>query len=143
LWEDDEDMERFEASVERFFSQAFSEIESPLFDVESKTLKPLFRLEINDEWVIVAFDLPGAKKEDIEVTCTEDVISVEAEMRRPVSLRVSANKNKPARFERYAKKIRLPVRVDPDKGTAKYRNGMVVVKLPILRGGKAVKIPHR
>jgi len=143
MWEDDEDAEGLETSIDRFFSRAFSDVASSLFDVESKTLKPLFRLEINDEWVVVAFDLPGVKREDIEVMCTEDTLSVEAKMRKPVTLTVSGNKNRPALFERYTKKILLTVRVDPNKCTARYRNGMVVVKLPILRAGKAVKIPDR
>lgn len=143
MWEDDDEIERFEIGVDRFFAQAFSAMENSFFDLESKTLKPLFRLELDDEWVSVTFDLPGVRKEDVEVTCTENMISLEAEMSKPVSLRVSGNKNRPALFERYTKKIQLPVRVDPEKGTAKYRNGMIVVKLPIMRRGKSVKILDR
>jgi HSP20 family protein len=141
MWEDeDDDGERTETSIDRFFSRIFADIDNPLFDVQSKSLKPLFRLEISDENVMVALDLPGVKKEDIKITCTEDLVSVDAEIRKAVALRVAGTSGRSTRFERYSKKIRLPVRVDPNGASAKYRNGMVVVKLPILRTGKAVKI---
>ncbi len=143
MWDDDEEIEPFETSIDRFLSRAFSGMDDPLFDTESRALRPLFRLEMSEGWVTVVFDLPGVKKEDVEVTCTEDMVSIEAEMRHAVSMRVSAGRSGIARFERYTKKVLLPVKVDPDKGTARYKNGMVVVKLPVLRGGKAVKILDR
>jgi len=141
MWEDEDDeAERGETSIDRFFSRVFAEIDNPLFDLQSRSLKPLFRVEITDEFVVVALDLPGVKKKDIEITCTEEVVSVEAGMSKPAALRASGASKKPTTFVRYSKRIRLPVRVDPNKASAKYRNGMVVVKLPILRTGKAIKI---
>jgi len=141
MWEDeDDDADRPPTSIERFFSQVFAGVEDPLFDIQTRSLKPLFRLEVSDDSVIIAFDLPGVKKEDIEITCTEELVSVEAEIRRAVALRVSGTSSRTTRFERYSKKIRLPVPVDPNRASARYRNGMVVVKLPILRTGKAIKI---
>ncbi len=141
MWEDeDDDTERPGTSIDRFFSQVFAEVENPLFDVQSKSLKPLFRLEVSDDSVIIALDLPGVKKKDIEITCTEEMVSVEAEIRKAVALRVSGTSSRTTRFERYSKKIMLPIRVDPNRASAKYRNGMVVLKLPIMRTGKAIKI---
>ncbi len=139
MWEDDED-EYPETSMNRFFSRVFAESEDPLFDVQSRSLRPLFRVEVNEEFVVVAMDLPGVRKEDITVTCTEELVSLEAEMKKPVALRVSGAGARATRFERYSKKVRLPVRVVPEKATAKYKNGVIVVKLPILRTGKAIKI---
>lgn len=61
-------------------------------------------------------------------------------MTRPVKLRVSTGQVERREFARYSKRIVLPVRVDPDKGTAKFRNGIVVVKLPRHHEGKSVQI---
>jgi HSP20 family protein len=141
MWDDEnDDSERPESSIDRFFSQVFAQMDNPLFDIQSRSLKPLFRLEVGEEDVVIALDLPGVRKEDVEVTCTEDLVSVDAEIRKAVALRVSGTRARAARYERYSKKIRLPVRVDPNRASAKYRNGIVVIKLPILRTGKAVKI---
>jgi len=57
-----------------------------------------------------------------------------------VKLRVSAGHAEREEFARYSKRIVLPVRVDPSKGTAKFRNGIVVVKLPRYHEGRSVQI---
>jgi HSP20 family protein len=141
MWEDEDDQdERSDTAIDRFFSQALAEFGGPFFDIQSGTLRPLFRLEVTDDSVTVAVDLPGVKKEDVQITCTDDVVSVEAEIMKSVARKVSGMSSTTTRVERYSKKIRLPVRVDPNRATAKFKNGIVVVKLPILRGGKAIKI---
>jgi len=141
MWEDeDDDTERPGTSIDRFFSQVFAEVDSPFFGLHSRSLKPLFRLEVSDDNVIIALDLPGVKKKDIEITCTEEMVSVEAEIRKAVALRVSGATSRTTRFERYSKKIMLPIRVDPNRASARHRNGIVVLKLPIMRTGRAVKI---
>jgi HSP20 family protein len=143
MWEDedDDDIQQMQRGMEDLFSRAFRSMDSMLFDLESRSLKPLFKIEVDDEKVTVTFDLPGVSKDDVEITSTEETISIEAEMVKPVKLKVSDVNQTRVDFERYSKKIRLPLRVDPNKGTAKFRNGLVVVKLPLIRDeGKVVKI---
>ena len=136
----DDEPETFGIVIENLFPEAFGIIGGSLFDLETKSLMPLFNLNITDDTVTATFDLPGASKDEISITCTVDTISVDAEMTRPVKLRVPGGHIERKEFARYSKKIVLPVRVDPDKGTAKFRNGIVVVKLPRQHEGKSVQI---
>src|SRR5208283_3686997 len=126
--------------LENLFPEAFGMIGGSLFDLENRSLMPLFKLQVTDEMVTATFDLPGASKDEISITCTVDTINVDAEMTRPVKLRVPGGHIEREEFARYSKRVILPVRVDPDKGTAKFRNGIVVVKLPRQHEGKPVQI---
>jgi HSP20 family protein len=126
--------------VETLFADTFGMIEGSLFDLESRSLRPLFTLDVNDDMVTATFDLPGVNRDEVTITCTEDTVSVEAEMARPVKMRVSRIRDAQEEFVKYSKKILLPVRVDPSKGSARFRNGIMVVKLPRFRGGKSVRI---
>ena len=87
-----------------------------------------------------AFDLPFAAKEKISLTSTEDSVSVEAKMRKPITMQMGGHLQKRVEFEKYTNKIRLPVKVDPRRARAKFRNGHLVVRFPIARRGNIVKV---
>jgi HSP20 family protein len=135
-----DDFETIERVMDTLFSDTFGMIEESLFDLESRSLRPLFKIDVNDDMVTATFDLPGVNRDEVTITCTEDTVSVDAEMTRPVKMRVSRIPHAQEEFVRYSKKILLPVRVDPTKGSARFRNGIMVVKLPRFRGGKSVRI---
>lgn len=133
-------IESAEERINRMIEELFSGVTSSLFDLDSKCLKPLYRIEVTDDEVIVTFDLPCVRKEDIEITSTEDTLSINALMRKPVSIRVGGPFQRDFEFERYSKKIRLPVKVDPTIARARFRNGILTIRYPISRAGKSVEI---
>lgn len=136
----DDDLDVFRADVDGPFQGAFSALTDSLFDLQSSSLRPLSKVEVNDEFVTVTFDVPGVDKEHISVMCTEDEVVVEAEMRKPFRASGPGRAESSVKFVRHSKRIQLPVPVDPDQGSAKFRNGILVVKLPRLHRGKPVKI---
>jgi HSP20 family protein len=136
----DDDIDLYRGDLEGIFPGAFSPLTDSLFDVQSSSLRPLSKVEVNDQFVIVTFDVPGVNKEHISVTCTEDTVMVEAEMRKPFRTSGIGLTESSVEFVRHSKRIQLPVLVDPDKGSAKFRNGILVVKVPRLQRGKTVRI---
>lgn len=137
---DFDEFENFGEGIESLFSDTFGVSAGSLFDLGSRSLRPLSNLEVSEDTVTATFDLPGVKPQDVEIVCSEDTISVDAEMARPVKLRVPSGHYEQREFFRYSKKMILPVRVDPGRGSARFRNGIVVVKLPRHREGKPVRI---
>ncbi len=135
----DVDIDIFD-EMERAVQSIFGEIDS-LFDPESKSLRPLYRIEASDDEIIVSFDLPRVeRREDIDVASTEETLSIEARMREPVTLRVGGHFQKHMEFERFSKKIKLPSRVDPHRAKEKFRNGVFVIRFPLERKGNDVSI---
>ncbi|MDA4112946.1 MAG: Hsp20/alpha crystallin family protein [Thaumarchaeota archaeon] len=138
--DNEDEFETMGRVIETIFADTYGMIEGSLFDLESRSLRPLFTLDVSDDMVTATFDLPGVNRDEVTITCTEDTISVDAEMARPVKMRVSRIRDVQEEFAKYSKKVLLPVRVDPSKGSAKFRNGIMVVKLPRFREGKSVRI---
>jgi HSP20 family protein len=126
--------------MERMVQSMFSEVDS-LFDPESRCLKPLHRIEATDDEVVVTFDLPCVEeREDISLVSTEETLSIEATIRKPITLRVGGSFQRRMEFERFSKKIKLPSRVDPNRARARFRNGVLTIWLPLEHEGSSVSI---
>lgn len=88
--------------------------------------QPLSTIEVGEKFVTIVFDLPGVQRDEVLLTCTEDKVTVEAEVRR----RSVRGGGVAEGYARYSKQVVLPVRVVSEKGTARFKNGMIIVKLP-------------
>lgn len=126
--------------MDRMMRYFIGEVDS-LFDTNSKCLKPLHRERVTDEELIVTLDLPCvASRDDIKLTSTEESIFVEARMKKPVMLRVGGSSQKRIEFERFSKRIKLSRHVDPNRASAKFRKGILTIRLPVKEEGRAVDI---
>lgn len=141
MWEDEPDLfDEMDRRIHAILRQTLGGMHDSLFDMDSKSLKPLYRIEVSDELVVVTFDLPYVSKEDVSLTSTEETLSIEAKMRKPVTMKLGGSIQRHFQFEKYMKKIRLPVRVNPDDAKALFRNGRLIVSYDTTHKGNAVKI---
>jgi HSP20 family protein len=127
-------------ALRSFIEDVFFSEDRPLFDLKSKSLRPLCRIEATEEAVTVTFDLPYVEKKDISLTSTENSINVEAKMRKAVAVRVDGSVQRHVQFERYTGVVRLPTRVQPEKAKATFKNGLLRVKIPVAKRGNRVRI---
>jgi HSP20 family protein len=127
-------------ALRSFIEDVFFGEERPLFDLKSKSLRPLCRIEATDEAVTVTLDLPYVEKKDISLTSTESTLYVEAKMRKAVAVRVGGSVQRQVQFERYTGVFRLPTTVKPEKGKATFKNGLLRVKFPVAKRGNRVRI---
>ncbi len=85
-----------------------------LFDASPSSLHPLSKVDLDAEFVTVTFDVPGVDREDISVTCTDDTVSIEAEMRKSFRTGGPGRSESTVEYVRYSNRILLPVAVDPN-----------------------------
>ncbi len=88
--------------------------------------------------LVIAIDLPGFAKKDINLRITGSVLSISAKRDHDEALGTVYCRHRPARIE---KKVLLPIAVkEEDKvvGKATYDNGVVTIKVPI---PKSTNIP--
>ncbi|MEM0075897.1 MAG: hypothetical protein QXV84_06085, partial [Conexivisphaerales archaeon] len=78
--------DEMERRIRSIFEATMADIDEALFDVSSRSLKPLYRIEATDDELIVTFDLPYVQKDDIRIESTEETLSIEARIIRPVRL---------------------------------------------------------
>lgn len=95
----------------------------------------------NEESLVVNVEVPGLKKEDISISLEDGVLFVSGE-RKPGPLHETATvcrcETALGKFER---QIGLPYKVDADKITAAYHNGILTVTLPKAEEAKSKQIP--
>lgn len=109
-------------------------------DFEDK-LEFLPNVDIVDkgDFLLVRAEMPGVRKEDLEITIAGDRLTFEAKR----DLEETQEKDDFVRHEmacgRVYRSVRLPVEVHGDKAKAELRDGIVELKLPKVE----VTTPHR
>jgi HSP20 family protein len=79
----------------------------------------------------VKVDLPGVKKEDIEVSVVGDRVSISATVKEEKEARADGNMLHAERCTtRYARSFELPVEVSESGSEAVYENGVLSLTLP-------------
>lgn len=83
----------------------------------------------DDEFVVVA-DLPGVEKEDIDLTITERVLTIEATHETDRQQGSEEYIRRERRHESVRRTVRLPEDIVADEASASYNNGVLTVTLP-------------
>ena len=100
---------------------------------------PALDLYQNNDNVVAVLELPGMRKEDIEISLHDGTLTIGGERKSS-----SSNGEKAERTERYVgsfrRSITLPVRVDSNKVSATYRDGILTVTLPKAEEAKPKRI---
>ena len=91
--------------------------------VEEGVREPLTDVYVKGDEVYVVVELPGASKDEIELSATESELEIK-----------TTGKYK------YHAIVPLPEKVDPEKATAKYSNGVLEVRLKIKGRGRGRKV---
>ncbi|MGO8675755.1 MAG: Hsp20/alpha crystallin family protein [Limisphaerales bacterium] len=88
-------------------------------------------------------ELPGMKREDIEVSLHEGTLSISGE-RKSQSNYEDAEVHRSERFfGRFQRTVSLPAPVSPDKVKAQYKDGVLTVTLPKTEEAKPKQIDVR
>jgi HSP20 family protein len=100
---------------------------------------PALDLYQTNDNVVVLVELPGLRKEDIEISLHDGALTIAGE--RKIE---SASDQEIERSERYIGKFRrsiaLPTRIDAGKVTASYRDGILTITLPKAEEAKPKQI---
>ncbi|SFG87483.1 HSP20 family protein [Halopelagius inordinatus] len=82
-----------------------------------------------DEFVVTA-DLPGFRKENIDVQCTDDRLTIRADRENETETGEENYIRRERTTEQMRRSVRLPEPVDADGVSATFRNGVLSVTLP-------------
>jgi len=142
---DSKDIVKKRKSVFSLYDQFFDEMEKsfvdffkmkPLgsdfwsFDSDLCCLQPLSDVRVTSKEVIVTVDLPHVSKEDITIHSTENSIEIEAKTGKTIKFDKWSSDGYQTEFNLFHKVVRLPLKVDPEKSKATFKNGMLMLTLP-------------
>jgi len=117
-------------TMDRLFEEGFSRpwrlIPSPS-DYESAI--PVEVSETDDE-VEVKAALPGVRPEEVEITVTNDVLTIKAQHKEETEDKKRDYYRREIRYGAFHRSLSLPVSVDADKAQATHENGVLRLRLP-------------
>ena len=134
-----DDIERIRRKMEKIMEKIMEEIEKPMWDYRTKCLEPLVTITDKEEEIVVKVDLPCVRKEEIKLTATEKTLTIEATLKEAYKM-MRLTTTRETRFEHFKKTIKLPSEVQPEKARAKFKNGILEIRLPKKIGGREIKI---
>ncbi|NLW55472.1 MAG: Hsp20/alpha crystallin family protein [Firmicutes bacterium] len=119
---------------DRFFNQLFPRSFGDFFP--SASFGPSIDLKETDQEIILEADLPGVNREDLEITVANNQIMLKGEMKRDETKEERGYHLTERRYGSFYRTIPLPVEVKADQASAKYRNGVLEVRVPKAESSK-------
>jgi HSP20 family protein len=117
--------DNFDSVLRRFFAPV-------AFDADTPALKMRIDVSEKDNAYVVKADIPGVRKEDINVRIDGNVVQIDAEVKREKETK--GNGDRVLRSERYygnvSRTFSLAEDVDDSKAQAKYADGVLTLELP-------------
>ncbi len=95
--------------------------------------------------VVVKAELPGLTKDDVTVSLSGDLLTIQAEKKQEDTVEEKDYSCSERTFGRVSRTLRLPVDVHGDKATAVFENGVLTLRIPKTEAAKSrvVAIPVR
>jgi|Deesub1362A_J573_1020465.scaffolds.fasta_scaffold00265_34 HSP20 family protein len=112
------------------------EIENVLYGLERSPLwegeyrEPLIDIVDADDEVIITAELPGMRKEEVELTISDNVLTISAKREEEKSEEKENYLYRERVYSGYQRSIRLPVEVDEERAKATFNNGVLEVRIP-------------
>lgn len=120
------DMDRW---FEDFFRRPFASI-IPRMLAEKEEFSPAVDLYEEGNNVIVKAELPGMKKEDVEISLTEDTITISGEKKSEQKVEKKDYYRYESSYGSFCRTISLPSDVKQDQVKASFRDGILEVRMP-------------
>jgi len=90
--------------------------------------------------VFVKVEVPGMKKEDIDIAFHDGMLSISGERKQESEVREGETFRTERYFGRFRRTLALPTQVDPEKVKATYRDGILTVELAKAEAAKPKQI---
>jgi HSP20 family protein len=119
---------------DRFFNQLLPRSFDDFF--RGAGFGPSVDLKETDQEIILEADLPGVNREDLEITVDHNQILLKGEMKRDETKEERGYHLTERRYGSFYRTVQLPVEVKADQASAKYRNGVLEVRVPKAESAK-------
>ncbi|MFO8011111.1 MAG: Hsp20/alpha crystallin family protein [Dehalococcoidia bacterium] len=108
--------------------------------VEGNWIPPVDVYEKPDKYIVKA-ELPGVKEDDLDISVSEDVLTIKGERRYERDEEEEDLYRRERAYGFFKRNINLPSAVDEEKVEAGLENGVLQVQLPKTEETRARKIP--
>jgi len=113
-------------AMDRLFDDAFTH---PI-NMGAVSTMPAIDMYQNEDDLIVKASLPGLTKEDVDITVTENVLTLRGEYKTDENEAGKAYHLREQRHGIFERSISLPTDIEVDKAQAVFEHGILTITLP-------------
>jgi HSP20 family protein len=138
-WQPLADLERMQQRLNRLFG----DLSVGSYDeLEKLDFMPSAEMEETDQAILLKFEVPGLTAKDIDISVTEDSITVHGERKSESKTEEGGVVRSEFRYGTFERMMRLPALVQNDQTHAEYKDGILKITLPKAEGErrKVVKV---
>jgi HSP20 family protein len=125
-WEPMHELARVWDEMDRIFGRVAGEI----FPGDGQQWSPSVDIREENGNLVVKADLPGVKKDDVDITATEDSITIQGHSEEEKEEKKDGYYRRERRSGSFSRVLPLPAMVDADKALAEFKDGTVTITLP-------------
>ena len=114
--------------MRRMLEQTLGSFATPALLSEAATWTPLVDIEEEDAAYVIEAEVPGAKREDINIELQGNELSITGEIKERE--RKGIVRRKTRRVGRFDYRVTLPTHVEPKKIDAKLNDGVLSIRIP-------------
>ncbi|RLG52223.1 MAG: Hsp20/alpha crystallin family protein [Thermoproteota archaeon] len=134
-----EEVRRIWKEMDRMFSELLSSKPAELRG-EAGYRQPLADVYETDRDIVVVVEVPGVDKKDVKINATENAVEIRAESAREEEERGATWHRRERRYIGFYRRISLPAKVDPRRAKARFRNGVLEIRLPKVEEARGYSI---
>ena len=97
---------------------------------QSSLIKPLADVQETDGEIIVTMDLPGIDKQNVDITISDDELSVVAERKTETEIAEKNYHKRERTYKKFERKVSLPTGVRMDEAKARLAEGVLQITIP-------------
>ena len=121
-------IEQVPERMRRMLEQTLGSFATPALLSEAAVWTPLVDIEEEDAAYVIEAEVPGAKREDINIELQGNELSITGEIKERE--RKGIVRRKTRRVGRFDYRVTLPTHVEPKKIDAKLSDGVLSVRIP-------------
>lgn len=103
----------------------------------SDELSPHVDIYEEEKEVIVKAELPGVKKDDLDVNISDDIITISGEKKAEEKVEKKNYFRVERSYGSFTRRLRLPVATVSDKAKATFNEGVLVIRIPKTKEAQA------
>ncbi len=117
--------------INRIFDEFFAEVApSRFFGNGHDSFMPSVDIKEKGNEFIVTAELPGMDAEDVDISISEDVLTLRGEKKEEREEKEGNYYRRECAYGSFHRDIPLPAEVDPDKAQAEFKRGVLTIRLP-------------
>jgi HSP20 family protein len=132
-------MDKLRKDMECLCSQLLEDFGIQLFP-STMVQVPFVDLSETQDDLIIKAEVPGMDPKDLDITVTDDLLTIKGETRRDVVDEGENYRRTERKYGSFSRTFRLPCRVRPDAVEATYKKGILNIVMPKCKGNNVREI---